>query len=331
MDGFIRSRDGSGGSEWVGVVGAILVMLVVVSGCAVQARGLKAVQGEGSEAREKGEVRGDARESKGAIEEYGPRAVSMVPPTQEEYGRYFYGPLQMRAGEVFEELRADFGECLWRGEARGLEELGVRAWREVVGHPFEVVEVRGAEGMQEVCGEVLARRFVAYVGSGLWDGFDEYGIVVGRRPSEEVGCSEEVRCVGAWQAVEKGETGENGEKEGCGAVLVEAIEGRLRQARPMCLHPRHFEEAMEGDALRSRVLITPRLVVDEAGVRVELFVNHEWALPGAACMVEGLFEEALSSVEGSCRGELRNTSVVYSDVPVFHFVLSASTVAQEEK
>lgn len=270
------------------------------------------------------------------------RQVSILPPTEEERQRYFYGPLQMRSDALFQEMNRELYSCLAQVETTGLRELAILATRAGVGTPFELADLQVNRGEIPPCAAPLAQQFIAFMGSGPWDGFDSYGVAILLPPETTDSCTDGGYCQHLtisslpdfWPESSTAPTTEPGgpieeEPLQCDPALVDVVNRFLRQGRHRCVRPRNFEEVPFEDPLLSRIVITGHLKIDSAGLGVHLFLNHSWALGAATCLLEAkekfideiqTFDpDELTSAASFCQAELSNLSVAYTEVPIFAF------------
>lgn len=245
---------------------------------------------------------------------------------------YWWGPIQGRADEAFDELEQEIGDCLRRlGEDTDIREIGLEATRKSGAEPYELVEVTSHPGSAEAhgCVEEVARDYVDAVGVSLVDEFDTWVATFVHRgaPVETDGCGE-VPDDTVCRLLDVGGSDESragAEVDECGDDVVESINQSMRN-HPECWSGARVEERLEDyedEPIALRAVMVGDVVVEDGRAAVMIRFNRPWVEPMATCFVDRLLEvEPVAEMEGGeCRSTLSNRAVHPWFGPSFSYVV----------
>ena len=325
------TRQLGGGNENVGLQCGVFIwamtaaLAVFIGSCSTtsesEPEGHDAISGgESTEAAE--EERAEA-ESKEAEE---PKGEVDGPP------QYWWGPIQGRADEAFDELEADVETCLeGLGDESQVREIGLEATRPSRAEPYELVAATSypTPADEAPCVAKIAEDYVDAVGSSIADDFDTWVTTFIHRGEpvavEDCTESEQTVCTSSSDEIEVGQS-VSGETE-CGTEFVDEIQNMLRDQRS-CWSGSRFQDRVaeyEEKPIELRALMYGDVVVEDEDATVLLRYNRPWVEEMVTCQLDALDEEEmLSGVETeiqACRSALTNRAIHLWFGPAFSYVV----------
>lgn len=244
-------------------------------------------------------------------------------------GRHWWGQIQERADDAYDELEDEIGACLEQlDDGERSREIGLEARRESTGEPYELVEVTAypAEADEHPCVEDVARRYVEAVETAFWDDFDTWvatflhrGGGVGSPDCHEV--PDDVACARFEPDVADGVEPDEAE---CGDELVEEVNSAMRAASECWRTTEYNERARrhEESPIRLRAVMVADLLVEEGRAGVAMRFNRPWVEPMARCTVDRVenYQFSTGVADENCRSQLNNRAVTLWFGPAFTYV-----------
>lgn len=241
---------------------------------------------------------------------------------------YWWGPIQGRADDAWDELEPKIGACLEElGGDDEVREFAVEARRKSgEWTDYEVVAVTARPGSAEdhPCVGELAAEYVDRVGLRVWDDFDRWIATFAHRGDavDPVDCAENTVC---GVVDDLGSTAEADHGDGkCGEEAVEVINRAMRQHDQCWSAPRFSDrlDEFEESAIDLRALLFGDMVVVDGQVHLLLRYNRRWVEPMAECLIEALREKQLELPEEmpGCRSQVSNRAVHMWFGPAFSYI-----------